>query len=95
MQFVGGRVSGNQFFQRLVATTRLSSLFADNSVGRACERHGIDPTRLHPSDVVELMPDLERIVRGFLPADQHDDVIADIRALTERPTREQDFTTSG
>jgi hypothetical protein len=55
----------NALFQRVVATSRISSLFAENAVARACERAGVNPQNLSPATLKIALPELEKTVLTF------------------------------
>ena len=60
----------DNLFQRVVATSGISGLFAAHAIARACERAGVNPEKLSPATLKVALPEIERTVRTFC----HDEV---------------------
>ena len=74
---VGANVS---LFEQLVAASELSPLFANRALRRALARAGVEPDRMRGDDVAVAAPEIERVVRMFVP-DRVDEVMGRIRKL--------------
>jgi hypothetical protein len=68
-------------FARLVTTSALSPLFARRALHRALERAGVQADRLRPDDVATAAPEIERVIRMFLP-ERADEIMRSIRKLS-------------
>ena len=66
----------------LIAATGLSRVFAAATLTRLCERIGVSPTQLSPSDLQKLMPDLEKMLTVFLRPEEVAVGLQNVRALT-------------
>jgi hypothetical protein len=55
----------NILFRRVVATSRISSLFAEHAVTRACERAGVNPQKLSPATLRIALPEIEKTILTF------------------------------
>lgn len=64
----------------MVAATGISELFAAHAVARACERAGVDPSKLSPATLKAALPEIEKTVGTFCHG-QRDDVMARLQAL--------------
>jgi hypothetical protein len=71
----------NTLFQKVVAATGISELFAEHAVARACERAGIDPHRLSPTNLKIALPEIEKIVRTFCH-DEMEEIMPRLYSLT-------------
>ena len=71
----------NTLFQRVVLATRISSLFADHAITRACERAGVDPLTLSAATLRIALPEIERTVDTFC-RDQRAEIIPHLHQLT-------------
>lgn len=68
-------------FDKLVAASGLSPLFASNSIARACQRAGVDPQTLGAADLPKVMPEVQRSIRGFLDGPDREKAFAALEAL--------------
>jgi hypothetical protein len=71
----------NPLFAKVVAATGISELFAAHALARACERAGVDPTKLSPASLRAALPEIEKTVGTFCHGER-DDVMAKLQALT-------------
>lgn len=71
----------NPLFAKVVAATGISELFAAHAIARACERAGVDPSKLSPSTLKAALPEIEKTVGTFCRGER-DDVMARLTALT-------------
>jgi hypothetical protein len=55
----------SSLLQRVVLTSGISELFAENAVTRACERAGVDPRALSPATLKVALPEIEKAVKTF------------------------------
>lgn len=53
-------------FEQVVAASGLSAVFARSSVKRVLDRAGVDPANFRRGDLQRLMPEFERLLKGFL-----------------------------
>ncbi|MBI2393393.1 MAG: response regulator [Deltaproteobacteria bacterium] len=60
---------GTTFLARVAAASGLSELLAANVIARACRRAGVEPQDLSPSTLSSVLPQLEKTLQVFLPAD--------------------------
>lgn len=67
-------------FEQVVAASGLSAIFARSSVKRVLERGGVDPASFRRADLQRLMPEFERLLKGFLE-DQAPAALARLQAL--------------
>lgn len=70
----------SDLFEQLVATSELSPLFANRALRRALTRAGVDPDRLRADDVTVAAPEIERVVRMFVP-DRANEIMGRVRKL--------------
>lgn len=75
----------NSLFDRLVAESRLSPLFAVNALQRACTRAGVDASSLSLQDLRAALPEIQRTLETFLDASAGD-ALARIAALAQEST---------
>lgn len=71
----------NDLFRRVVQTSGISELFAENAVTRALERAGVDPKALSPATLKHAMPELEKTVQTFCHG-QAEQIMPRLRLLT-------------
>jgi len=72
--------TGGDFFDRVVRASGLPSLIARAAITRACNRAGVDPTRLDRAGLKRAIPHIEATLRLFLPGEV-DERLLDLRAL--------------
>jgi len=77
-------VSSNPLFVRLVEVSRLSPLFAESTIARACKRAGVQPDALCRADLPTVMPEVQRAIQGFLEDDDRERVFAELDSLSGR-----------
>jgi hypothetical protein len=70
----------SDLFRKLVETSGLSPLFAENALRRALLRAGVEPGKLTAAGLVTALPELEKTIYTFVPEDA-ERVMKSIRAL--------------
>jgi hypothetical protein len=71
----------SSLFQRVVLTSGISDLFAENAVSRACERAGVDPRTLSAATLKVALPEIEKTVKTFCRT-QADEIMPRLQQLT-------------
>lgn len=69
------------FFDVVVSTTRLSTVFAKRVSERACARAGVIPTNLDRASLTSVIPYLETSMRIYLTPTELQKAIEDLKAL--------------
>lgn len=68
-------------FNEIVRQCGLSEVFAADTIARACDRVGLKPEQLTPAQIPQVLPQIERALRIFLPKDQVAGRLASIQQL--------------
>lgn len=76
---------GSPCFNEIVRQCGLSEVFAEDTIMRAFERIGLRPEQVTPAHIPQVLPQLERTLRIFLPKDQVAGRLAAIAALATSP----------
>jgi hypothetical protein len=69
-------------FEKVIAASGLSEVFARGTIKRACSRVGVNAESMTPSELARALPSIEQALAVFLPADQKDSRMQAIRALS-------------
>lgn len=69
-------------FEKVIAVSGLSEVFARGTIKRACSRVGVNAETMTASELARALPSIEQALGVFLPADQKDGRMQAIRALT-------------
>jgi hypothetical protein len=69
-------------FDKVIAASGLSEVFARGTIKRACSRVGVVAETMSPSELARALSSIEQALAVFLPADQKDSRMQAIRALT-------------
>ncbi len=67
-------------FDRVVAASGLSSVFATKALQRACARCNVDPLKMTRTDLALALPEIERALGVFLKPEE---LPARMRAITQ------------
>jgi hypothetical protein len=73
--------SVGSLFERVVAVSGLPSLIAGASLQRAIGRVGVDPSHMTRADLDRALPNIERSLRLYLPAEQVEVRLTALRQL--------------
>ena len=68
-------------YDKVIAASGLSEVFARGTIKRACSRVGVTAESMSPSELARALGSIEQALAVFLPADQKDSRMAAIRAL--------------
>jgi hypothetical protein len=84
-------VTGSNTFCELVERCGLSQMFAKHAMARAIVRAGVFPETMSMSDLPAVFPEVERVIRPFLPSAEVIRVMEELRAwwwkAATQPTR--------
>lgn len=69
-------------FEKVIAVSGLSEVFARGTIKRACSRVGVNAETMNPSELARALPSIEQALAVFLPADQKEGRMQAIRSLS-------------
>ena len=69
-------------YDKVIAASGLSEVFARGTIKRACSRVGINAETMNSSELARALPSIEQALAVFLPADQKDSRMQAIRFLS-------------
>ena len=69
-------------FDKVIAASGLSEVFARGTIKRACSRVGVNAEAMTPADLARALPAIEQALAVFLPPDQKDSRVQATRFLT-------------
>jgi hypothetical protein len=69
-------------YEKVIAASGLSEVFARGTIKRACSRVGVNAETMNPSELARALPSIEQALAVFLPADQKDARMQAIRVLS-------------
>lgn len=75
--------SSDEFLDRVVGATRLNKLIAPFTVRRLLIKAGVNPMRLDPAGVRKALPTFAEGLATFLPEDEVETALTDLRRLAE------------
>jgi hypothetical protein len=68
-------------FEKVIAVSGLSEVFARGTIKRACSRVGVNAETMSPSELARALGSIEQALAVFLPPDQKDSRMQAIRSL--------------
>jgi hypothetical protein len=68
-------------FDKVIAASGLSEVFARGTIKRACSRVGVNAEAMSPTELARALGSIEQALAVFLPADQKDSRMQAIRSL--------------
>jgi len=69
-------------FDKVIAASGLSEVFARGTIKRACSRVGVTAESMSPAELARALGSIEQALSVFLPPDQKDSRMQAIRALS-------------
>lgn len=74
--------SPGTLFEKVIAASGLSEVFARGTIKRACSRVGVNAETMNAADLARALPSIEQALAVFLPANQKDSRMQAIRVLS-------------